>query len=477
MNRREMIRNSALGLGSLLLVPPMAKELLLPRVAELSKAAFGPGFKWGCASAAFQIEGAWNVDGKGPSIWDTFNHHPRKIKTHESGGDTACDFYHRYAEDLGILKSLNMNVYRFSIGWSRVIPDGDGKVNPKGIEFYHNVIDKCLELGIEPWITLYHWDLPQALQDKGGWVNRKVIDWFSYYADIVTKEYGSKVKHWMVLNEPMAYTGLGYLLGVHAPGKRGFKNFAAATHHTTMCQAEGGRIIRRNVPDAEVGTTFSCTYVEPKHNSKKDKKAVVRTDALFNRLFIEPALGMGYPFDAWKPFNKIKKYMLPGDEEKIKFDFDFIGVQNYFRTVTHFSIFPPVLWANQVPAKKLGHEVTDMGWEVYPEGIYKILKQFAAYKGVKKIIVTENGVAFPDKVDGDHVHDEKRTQFFKDYIANVLKAKQEGVNVQGYLVWSLTDNFEWADGFKPRFGLVYIDYPTQKRIIKDSGLWFRDFLK
>ena len=477
MKRREMIWNTALGIGSMMLLPAGVKGMFVPSAANaMTKADFGADFKWGTATAAYQIEGAWNIDGKGPSIWDTFTHHPRKIKTHENG-DVACDFYHRYEEDLTLLKSMNMNVSRFSVSWSRIIPNGIGTVNPKGIEFYHKVIDRCLALGIEPWITLYHWDLPQALQDKGGWTNREVIEWFSYFANIVTKEYGSKVKHWMVLNEPAAFVGLGYLIGMHAPGKFGFGSFSKAVHHAVMCQAEGGRIIRKNVPGAEIGTTFSCQHIEPRSNSEKDKKACARMDAMFNRLYIEPALGLGYPVKDLKVLKKVLKHMKPGDEEKMKFDFDFIGVQNYVRSIGHFSLFPPVMWANQVPAKKLGHEITEMGWEVYPEGMYQILKQFAAYKGVKKIIVTENGAAFPDKVEGDRVHDEKRTKFYQDYLAALLKAKKEGINIGGYFVWSLTDNFEWQEGTKPRFGLVHIDYATQKRTIKDSGLWFRDFLK
>jgi beta-glucosidase len=336
-------------------------------------------------------------------------------------------------------------------------------VNPKGIEFYHKVIDRCIEMGVEPWLTCFHWDLPQALQDKGGWANRESVNWFSEFVTLITREYGSKVKNWMVLNEPMAFVALGYLMKMHAPGIRSIKQFNQATHHVTLCQAEGGRIIRANVSGANVGTTFSCSYVEPKSD---------------NRLYIEPALGLGYPVNDLKLIKNIDKYMLPGDDEKIKFKFDFIGVQNYSRVIGKFSLFPPIVWANQVKAKNIeGAELTEMGWEVYPEGIYKILKQFAAYDGVDKIIVTENGAAFPDVVEGESIHDSKRVEFFKSYLPQVLKAKREGVNVQGYFVWTLMDNFEWAEGFKPRFGIVYTDFATQKRIIKDSGYWWKEFLK
>jgi beta-glucosidase len=473
MNRREMLRNSALGLGGLMILPPILQSFMTP--TGITKADFGKDFKWGVATAAYQIEGAWNVDGKGLSIWDTFSHNPKNIKTKETG-DVACDFYNRYPDDLKILKSLNMQVFRFSLSWSRIFPEGIGTVNPKGVEFYHKVIDKCLELGLEPWITTYHWDLPQALQDKGGWANREIITWFSEYVDFITKEYGGKVKNWMVLNEPMAFVAVGNLMGMHAPGKRSLSTFAAATHYATMCQAEGGRIIRRNVPNAHVGTTFSCSAVMPKSDAPRHKKAARKMDALLNRLFLEPALGMDYPTD-WKVFKKIRKYVQPGDMEKAKFDFDFIGVQNYTRLMARFSIWPPILWANQVKPKKLSDNITQMNWEVYPEGIYKVLKQFAAYKNMPPLYVTENGAAFPDVVEGEHVHDAKRVQYFKDYLEQVLRAKKDGVDVRGYFVWSLMDNFEWAEGYMPRFGLVNIDFETQKRTIKDSGLFFREFLK
>ena len=473
MHRREMIKNSALA-TALLATPKPFRNFSLP--GDFTRTDFGSNFKWGVASAAYQIEGAWNEDGKGPSIWDTFSQNPKHIKTRENG-NIACDFYHRYHSDIALIKEMNMQVNRFSLSWSRIFPEGTGKINPKGVEFYHKVIDRTLELGIEPWITCFHWDLPQALQDKGGWANRESVNWFAEYVQFITKEYGDKVKNWMVLNEPMAFVALGYLMKMHAPGIRSIKQFNKATHHATLSQAEGGRIIRANVSNANVGTTFSCSYVEPKNDKEKHINACRKIDALLNRLYIEPALGLGYPVDDLKLIKGIEKYFQPGDEEKLKFDFDFIGVQNYSRVVGRFSLFPPIVWANQVKAKNIeGAEITEMGWEVYPEGIYKILKQFAAYKGVNKIIVTENGCAFPDVVEGNAVHDKQRISFFKSYLQNVLRAKQEGVNVQGYFVWTLMDNFEWAEGYKPRFGLVYVDFPTQTRVIKDSGLWFREFL-
>lgn len=481
MNRRDLLRNLTLATAGLTVLPSLAKSVLSYNVVDepLRASDFGPNFLWGVATAAYQIEGAWNVDGKGPSIWDTFTHKKGKVKTGENG-DVACDFYNRYKEDINIIKKLNMDVFRFSLSWSRIFPKGTGEVNKKGVEFYHNVIDYCLQKGVQPWITIYHWDLPQALQDKGGWPNRDTYNAFCAYADFVTKEYGSKVKNWMVLNEPLAFTALGYLIGMHAPGKKSVSKFLKAAHHTALSQAEGGRIIRKNVPGANVGTTFSCSDIDPLKEKKKHQKAAARVDALLNRFYIEPVLGMGYPIETLKGFKGIKKHFEPGDEEKLKFDFDFIGIQNYTREIVKYSIFPPIMWAWQIPANKRkvdNIEITDMNWEVYPRGIYNVLKKFAAYPGVKKIYVTENGAAFPDKVEGSEVHDPLRVKYYQDYLAEVLKAKNEGVNLGGYFCWSLMDNFEWAEGYKPRFGLVYTDFKTQERIIKDSGEFFRKFLR
>ncbi|MGB1247305.1 MAG: GH1 family beta-glucosidase [Chitinophagales bacterium] len=446
--------------------------------SEMMKADFGKDFLWGTATASYQIEGGWNLDGKSPSVWDTFTSKSKNI--HDgSNGNEACDFYHKYKEDIAIMKSLNFDVFRFSIAWTRILPDGTGKINQAGIDFYNNVIDECLAQGLQPWITLYHWDLPQVLEDKGGWPNRDVIDWFKEYVDVCTKAFGDRVKNWMIFNEPLAFTALGYLAKMHAPGKRSFKKFKQAVHHVTLCQAEGGRVVRANVPEANVGTTFSVTAVEPKDpNKKRHVKAAKKEDAFFNRLFIEPTLGMGYPTEDLKMLKGIEKYMEEGDEEKMVFDFDFFGVQNYFRTVAKFSLWPPVMWANVMKGKDLVEdesELTAMGWEVYPKGMYDILKQIGAY-GVP-LYITENGMGLNDELNADGtINDFRRTQFYKDYLANVLKAKNEGVDVRGYYQWTFMDNFEWAEGYGPRFGIVYNDFETQTRYLKDSAKWWQSFL-
>lgn len=478
MDRRQFLRTTAAYAAGSALLPsnPLWSMAANP---GFTKADFGKDFKWGVASAAYQIEGAWNEDGKGESIWDHFTHFKnKKIKTRENG-DQACDYYHRYKDDIALIKEMNFDVSRFSIGWSRVIPQGIGSVNSKGIDFYHRVIDTCLEKGLEPWVTLYHWDLPQALQEKGGWANRDILNWFTEYTDVVTRAYGDKVKNWMILNEPMAFTGLGYLIGQHAPGYMKPKQFLQAAHHATMSMGESGRVVRANVKDAKVGTTFSCSYVQPKDGNDKHAAAAHRLDVLVNRLYIEPVLGMPYPTEHFKFLNKIHRYVKDGDMEKAKFDFDFIGIQNYTRILARKALLPFV-WANDTKPADRGIQpdhITEMGWEVYPDGIYKIIKQFAAYKNMPPIIVTENGCAFPDKVESGKVADKQRIAFFEEYLSNVLKAKREGVDIRGYFVWTLMDNFEWAEGYRPRFGLVHNDFATQKRVIKDSGLWFKEFLK
>ncbi|CCH54750.1 beta-galactosidase [Fibrisoma limi BUZ 3] len=445
------------------------------------KHEFGPDFVWGTASAAYQIEGAVDVDGRGPSIWDTFCRQKGKIKTGETG-DVACDFYNRYEADLLLNKELGFNAFRFSLSWSRILPNGAGPqqggfINEAGLAFYDRVIDKCLSLGMTPWITLYHWDLPQALEAKGGWTNRQVVSWFTEFVDICTKAFGHKVKHWIVLNEPLVYTALGYFAGWHAPGRRGFWNFLPAVHHTALAQAEGGRMVRQNVPDAQVGTTFSCSPIDSFTTSARDQAAAMRVDALMNRLFVEPALGLGYPMETLPFLEKIKKYTQSGDREKLAFDFDFIGLQHYFRAVVEGSFFAPYIWAAEVtPNRRQVPLITEMGWEVYPESMYRIIKQFAQYDGVKKIIISESGAAFYDSVYNGEVYDAQRIRYHEDYLANVLRAKQEGAPVEGYFVWTFLDNFEWAEGFRPRFGLVYVNYRNQQRIVKASGRWFQKML-
>lgn len=438
---------------------------------------FGSNFSWGVATAAAQIEGATDQYGKGRSIWDTFSKRSGKIKKgHQLV--TACDFYHRYHEDIALVKLLGFSVFRFSISWPRILPYGEGLINEEGIRFYHNVIDECLEQGLTPYITLYHWDLPQALEDEGGWTAFGINTAFNAFVSICAKTYGDKVKNWLVLNEPFGFTSLGYMLGVHAPGRTGLTNFFSAVHHTAIAQADGGRILRAEVSNANIGTAYSCSEVIPYTQSDADILAASRVDCLMNRLFVEPALGMGYPGEEWEVMERFSiSHSTWRHTERLTFDFDFIGVQNYFPLTIKYNAFIPVLQAWEVKAKSRKKPHTGMGWEVNAGSFLNIIKQFAAYPKIKKLMITENGASYPDKLTGGVIDDQDRIEYFKLYLAALLQAKEEGMNISGYMAWTLIDNFEWAEGYNARFGLVYNDFKTQQRTIKASGYWWQDFLK
>ncbi len=426
--------------------------------------------------AAVQNEGAWNSYGKGPSIWDTFSRRQGKIK---GGGKpmVACDFYHRYKDDILLAKALGFTVFRFSLSWARILPEGVGRVNREGLTFYHKVIEECLKLGMIPYVTLYHWDLPMALEKEGGWTSHLMLRWFTRFATLCATEFGPTVKNWIVLNEPFGFTSLGYMLGRHAPGRMGLSNFLPAIHHAALAQAEGGRILRQHVPDAHIGTTFSCSEIIPYTNSAEDIAAAKRMDILMNRLFIEPALGRGYPREDFKFLERLELHNRSWKyTERMTFNFDFIGIQNYFPVVIRYNPLIPIVQASEVRAPGRGVPHTAMGWEINPDSFYRILKRFWLYGGVKEIIVSESGAAFKDEVVGGIVDDQPRVDYYQQYLLALLRARKEGVNIKGFFAWTLMDNFEWAEGYKARFGLIHVDFETQLRTIKRSGYWFRDWL-
>lgn len=437
---------------------------------------FGDDFHWGVSTAAYQIEGAHNRDGKGPSIWDEFVRHKEKVKD-GSTADHSCGHYDHYKTDVSIMNLLGIPNYRFSLAWSRIFPEGIGAVNQKGVDFYDRLIDECLENDITPWTTLYHWDLPLVLEQKGGWTNREILSWFEEYVTFCAQRFGDRVSHWMVMNEPMVFTGAGYFLAYHAPGKKGLNNFLPAMHHATLCQSLGGRVLRNELPTAKVGTTFSCSHIDPFTDSDQDVQTAIKFDALLNRLFIEPVLGLGYPVKDLPMAQRVEAYVKADDEGFMPFDFDFIGLQNYTREVVKYSWLIPYMKGQIVDADKRKVPITTMNWEIYPKSIYNVLKKFGAYTNVPQLIITENGAAFTDVVHNDQVKDPDRIYFLQGYLNEVLKAKKEGVDVGGYFIWTLLDNFEWAEGFTQRFGIVHTDYKTQNRVIKDSGYWYSRFLK
>lgn len=442
---------------------------------EISREIFGEDFIWGVSSSAIQTEGSADIDGRGKSIWDTFAAKKNKIYGNHSP-DLASDFYRLYEKDLSIVQSLQIPNIRLSISWPRILPSGTGRINHVGLDYYKRLFEACHKKGIQPWVTLYHWDLPWELEQKGGWTNRDIIHWFSEYAFLCSRELKNFVQHWMILNEPVVFTGAGYFMGIHAPGRKGLKNFLPSIHHALLAQSAVSKIIRSEQTNAQIGTAFSCSQVVAYSNRAADLKIAKQTDALLNRLFIEPSLGLGYPFQDLPIIKRMHDYMRPGDEEQLKTTFDFIGIQYYTRLVVRHSFLVPILKTKIVHPHKRKVYRTSMNWEIYPEGIYEMLKRFNAYAGTHKIIVTENGAAFHDENFGDKVSDPERIQFIKNHILQVARAKQEGLRADGYFVWSLTDNFEWAEGYRFRFGLVYIDYLNQRRIIKDSGYWYKHFI-
>lgn len=437
---------------------------------------FGEDFLWGVAQAAAQNEGAYNIDGKGLSIWDNFSRRQGKIKSGHKPYH-ACDFYHRYKDDLLLVKAMGFKVFRFSISWPRILPEGTGKINKEGIAFYHRLIDECLKLDLVPFVTLYHWDLPAALEKEGGWSSHLMNKWFTKYVTVCAEEFGSKIKNWIILNEPFGFTSLGYMLGKHAPGKIGMSNFLPAVHNAALAQAEGGRIIRKLVPHAYIGTTFSCSEVIPFSEKPLDIAAANRIDILMNRLLFEPLTGNRFPRGDFKFLDKLELYNKSWKyTERYSFNFDFIGIQNYFPVVVKHNSLIPIINASEVKAKTRNVPMTSMGWEINPDSFYRVLKRFSKYNCVKEIIVTENGSMFKDEMINGVINDEERIDYFKKYIAAMLRAKKEGLNIKGYFAWTLMDNFEWSEGYHARFGLIRVDFKTQLRTIKNSGYWFRDFL-
>jgi beta-glucosidase len=442
----------------------------------LKKQHFAKNFHWGVSTSAFQTEGTLPYDGSGPSIWDEFTQRKGKIKKGHTA-EQATLFYKYFRQDIGFVRWMNLQNFRFSISWSRLLPNGVGERNQQGIDFYDRLIDECLENEISPWITLYHWDLPYALEKKGGWTNREIVNYFLEYLELCMDKYSDRVDRWMVLNEPTAFTALGYFLGIHAPGKKGKSNFLPSIHHTALAQAEGGRLIKAYDSRLKVGTTFSFSHVEPFRDHRKDTRASKKVDAVLNRLFLEPLLGLGYPLDELPFLEGLDAHVMDNDMEKLAFEMDFIGVQNYSREVVAHSYFTPFVNAKLVSPKKRGKPRTAMNWEIYPESIYNVLKRLDGYENIPPLVVTENGAAFEDKVQPNgKVEDHDRVDFLKQHIHSIKNAIQEGVKVDGYFVWSLTDNFEWAEGYRPRFGLIYVDYKKLKRIPKQSAFWYRDFL-
>lgn len=441
---------------------------------------FPAGFTWGATTSAYQIEGAWNEDGKGLSIWDAFVRQPGRIERGETG-NVAADHYHRWQQDLTLMHELGLQAYCFSIAWTRVQPDGYGKVNPAGLDFYQRLVDGLLELGIQPWLMLYHWDLPLALQERGGWAERDTAFRFADYAHIIARHLGDRVRYWVTHNEPAVIAFLGHFTGEHAPGIQDPVIALRAAHHVLLSHGYGVQALRAILPaSAQLGIILNLYPVYPASDSLEDQQAAQLYDAVQNRLFLDALLRGQYPADLLHHFTGLFPEAHEGDLETISEPMDFLGINYYTRAVVRYAQNSLPLQAELVYPE--GNEYSQM-WEIYPQGLYDLLiRLHVDYRDAPLCpvdwYITENGVPVPDGVDFDgRVRDERRIRFLRRHLRALHRAIQAGVPIRGYFHWSLLDNFEWAYGYRMRFGLIYVDWETQQRIIKDSGRFYAEVIR
>jgi len=433
---------------------------------------FPKDFVWGTATAAYQVEGAWNEDGKGESIWDRFSHTPGKVERGDNG-DVACDQYHRYAEDFQLMQQLGLKNYRFSLSWPRIYPQGKGAINQKGLDHYSRLVDSLLAAGITPWVTLYHWDLPQTLEDEGGWPARATTDHFAQYADIVSKHLGDRVKNWMTINEPGVVAFLGYLTGDHAPGLKDEKKALQAAYNLILAHGKAYAAIKANHATTKVGLTNATQNTYPLVRDESVAAQAALADAQMNGIFLEPMYKGTYPQIVLDDAGDKAPEITP-DDLKVMNHIDFVGVQYYTDTL----IGPKGLMFGATGSGYNFFDYTEMGWAVTPLGLYDVLMNVKNQYGAKEIYVTENGSAWQDVLAPDcRINDPKRQDYLVRHLAMVHRAIQEGSPIKGYFAWSFMDNFEWAYGYRPRFGLVYTEFASQKRYVKDSGYLYKQIIK
>jgi beta-glucosidase len=436
----------------------------------IDPSSFPSDFVWGAATASYQIEGAAHEEGRGESVWDRFCATPGKVRGADNG-DVACDFYHRYRDDVKLMKELGIDAFRFSIAWPRVLPQGRGKVNDAGLDFYDRLVDELLANEIEPFPTLFHWDSPQALEEQGGWRVRETAEAFVEYAEVVAARLGDRVRHWITHNEPWVYAWIGHSWGKHAPGRTSEADAVSVAHHLLLSHGWAVDAIRRAAPGARVGITLNLAHTYPASATPEDEAAAWQVDGEGNRWFLDPLFRGSYPADLLERNVLVAPVLRDGDLETISAPLDFLGVNNYSRFIVAAGGDGPRMVANP------DAQHTEMGWEVYPDGLHDVLVRVARDYEPAAIYITENGAAFGDvRVHDGRVHDLERTAFLEGYVGAVGQAIAGGAPVKGYFVWSLLDNFEWAEGYSKRFGIVYIDYPTLERVPKDSFYWYRDLL-
>jgi len=437
-------------------------------------AALPDDFLWGTATSAYQIEGAVTEDGRSPSIWDTFSHTPGAIDNGDHG-DIACDHYHRWREDIGLMRRLGTNAYRLSIAWPRVLPGGDGPVNTKGLDFYDRLADALLEAGITPFVTLYHWDLPQTLQDRGGWPERDTAEHFAAYASVVAGRLGDRVHHWATLNEPLSSAWIGHLEGTMAPGLTDLTAAVRASYHLLLAHGLATRAIRAAAPGARIGIVNNLSTVHPASDTPEDHAAATRMDGHTNRWWLDPVHGRGFPADMREVYG-VDLPERPGDSAAIAAPLDWLGLNYYFPQVVTADPEGPAPFARQI--RRPGVPRTGMDWEIDASGIETLLLRLTHTYGARTLYVTENGSAYPDTVRPDGtIDDPERQAYLEQHIAACASAARKGAPLAGYFAWSLLDNFEWAYGYAKRFGLVHVDYSTQKRTIKTSGHRYADIIR
>jgi beta-glucosidase len=432
---------------------------------------FSPDFVWGAATASYQIEGGVDEGGRGESIWDRFCATPGKVRNGDSGA-IACDFYHRYGNDIALMRDLGIDAFRLSIAWPRIVPQGRGEVNREGLDFYDRLVDALLAACVRPFVTFYHWDLPQALEDRGGWPVRDTVEAFAEYVEAVAARLGDRVGHWITHNEPWVASWLGYGWGKHAPGRTNEADAVAAAHHLLLSHGRAVEILRSAAPTSEIGITLDLHPVYPASEEDADVAAAWHVDGFHNRWFLDPIFRGSYPDDIREHFDANGPPVLDGDLELIQTPIDFLGVNNYSRRLVRAD--PE---GHPMNVREPESQYTDMDWEVYPDGLHDLLLRLRDDYGPRSLYITENGAAFPDVHAHDgSVRDPERRSYLESHIAAVGRAVDAEAPVKGYFVWTLLDNFEWAWGYWKRFGLVYVDFPTLERIPKESFYWYRDFI-
>jgi beta-glucosidase len=439
---------------------------------NLPLSAFPPDFVWGTATASIQIEGATTEDGRGESVWDRFCATPGKVRNGDNGA-IACDFYHRYRDDIALMRELGIDAFRLSIAWPRVIPTGRGAVNEKGLDFYDRLVDELLGNGITPYVTLFHWDTPHPIEDEGVWPVRGTVEAFEAYVEAVAGRLGDRVNHWITHNEPWVVSWVGHGWGHHAPGRTSDADALATAHHLLLSHGRAVRILRELSPKAEVGITLNLDYAYAAGDDDGDEAAAAWVDGLHNRWFLDPIFKGAYPSDMVEAWRDVLPEIHDGDLETISTPIDFLGVNNY----TSPLVAADTDGSRSRIVRRADVDRTDMGWEVVPDGLRDLLLRLARDYSPKGIYVTENGAAYPDVRGHDgSVGDPERQSYFEGYIGAAAEAAASGVPLKGYFAWSLLDNFEWAWGYWKRFGLVYVDFATLERVPKGSFYWYRDLI-